>query len=86
MTRQMLSTVSKGQAAVMALDEPAHHVRFPRRPKSRTGFLAFLDRDQLVDDPAALDQQRMHRLIDAVDFSAQVGERRGVLVRRFCHA
>ena len=41
----------------------------------------FFDRDQAVDDLAALDQQRVHRLVDAVDVAAQIGERHWLLVR-----
>ena len=59
---------------MMALHKPAHHVGFPRWPESRTGLLAFLYRDQFVDDLTSFDEQRVHRLVDAVDFSAQIGE------------
>ena len=40
-----------------------------------------LDRDQAVDDLAALHQEPVHRLVDAVDLLAQIGQRgRGRLI------
>ena len=47
--------------------------------KAEPDFLGFLHRDQSLDDLAALDQERVHRLIDAVDFAAQIGERNVLL-------
>ena len=64
------------QVAVMALDQTAHHVGFARRPKRGAGFFGLLDRDQVVDDLAALDQELVHLFVDAVDLLPQIGERR----------
>ena len=69
----------------MALHEAAHHIGLARRPERRTGFLCLLDRDQTIDDLAALDQKRVHGLIDAIDFAAQVGKRKILLAWRFWH-
>ena len=75
MTRQMLSTVSSGRMPLW---------RSTRRrimSASRAGRNAepdswrLLDRDQAVDDLAALHQEAVHRLVDAVDLVAQIGER-----------
>ena len=46
-------------------------------------FLGLLDRDQAIDDLAALDQKRVHRFIDTVDLRPQVGERFRLLARSF---
>ena len=59
----------------MALDQPAHHLGLARRAERGAGLLGALDRDQPVDDLAALHQQPVHRLVDAVDLRAQIGER-----------
>ena len=59
----------------MPFDQPAHHLGFARGPESRAGLLAALDRDQPVDDLAALHQELVHRLVDTVDLLAQVGQR-----------
>ena len=59
----------------MALDQPPHHVGLARRAEGGAGFLGLLHRDQAVDDLAALDQERVHRLVDAVDLAPQIGER-----------
>jgi homoserine O-acetyltransferase len=67
------------------LHQPAHHVGLARRAERRAGFLGLLHRDQALDDLAALDQKRVHRLVDAVDLAPQVGERLVVLARRFRH-
>ena len=64
------------QDAVMALHQPAHHVGLARRAERRAGFLRLLDRDQAVDDLAALHQQPVHGLVDAVDLLAQIAQRR----------
>ena len=69
------------QVAVMALDQPAHHLGFARWPKSGAGFFGLLDRDQVVDDLAALDQELVHLFVDAVDFLPQIGERFGCVWR-----
>ena len=73
------------QAAVMALDQPAHHLGFARRPKSRAALLGLFHLDQPIDRFAAFDQKRVHGRVDAVDLVPQVGERRLVLARRFGH-
>ena len=71
------------QAAVMALDETPHHVGLARRAERGAGFLGLLDRDQSFDDLAALDQERVHRLVDPIDLATQLGKRGFVLARRF---
>ena len=58
----------------MALDQALHHVGLARRPERRAGLGGLFRRDQRVDDVAALHQQAMHRLVDAVDLAAQVGK------------
>ena len=63
------------QDAVMALDQPAHHRGLAGGPERGAGILRLLDLDQGVDDLAALDQELVHALVDAVDFVAQIGER-----------
>ena len=63
------------QVAVMALHQPPHHVGLARRAERRAGFLGLLDRDQAVDDFAALNQERVHGLIDAIDLAPQIGKR-----------
>ncbi len=52
----------------MALHQPAHHVGLARRAECRADFLGLLHRDQPVDDIAALHQQVVNLLVDAVDF------------------
>ena len=58
----------------MPLDQPAHHLGFARGTEGRAGILALLDRDQPVDDVAALHQQAVHRLVDPVDLLAEFGQ------------
>ena len=58
----------------MALHQPPHHVGLARRPERRAGFLRLLDRDQAVDDLAALHQEPVHGLVDAVDLLAEIAE------------
>ena len=48
-------------------------------------LLRLLHRDQAVDDLAALHQEAVHRLVDAVDLAPQIGERRCVGTGRFRH-
>jgi hypothetical protein len=60
----------------MPLHEAAHHLRLARGAERRTGFLRPFDFDEFSDDLSALDQQRVDRLIDAIDLGAQFGERR----------
>jgi hypothetical protein len=59
----------------MPLDEASHHVGLAGRTKGRAGFFGLLDRDQVVDDLAALDQELVHLFVDAVDLLPQIGER-----------
>ena len=73
------------QDAAMALDQLAHHRGFARRAEGGAGFLRALDRDQVLDDLAALDQERVHRRVDAVDLGPQSGKRWDVLVGLFRH-
>ncbi len=68
------------QDAAMTLRQPAHHVGLARRPECGADFLGLLDRDQAIDDVAALHQQVVNLLVDGVDFFAQLlqgGRRRG---------
>ena len=75
------------QEAAMALDQRAHHLRLAVRPEGAAAALRALDRDQPVDDLAALHQQPMHVEIDAIDLAAQFGERvcGGFQQRRVLH-
>ena len=73
------------QGAAMPLDQPPHHVGLARRAEGRAGLLGLLDRDQGVDDLAALEQKRMHGLIDAVDLAPQIGKRDILGVGQFRH-
>ena len=75
MTRQMLSTVSSGRMPRWRSTRRRIIVGLARRAEGGAGFLRALDRDQAVDDLAALHQQRVHRLVDAVDLGAQIGKR-----------
>ena len=67
----------EGQQAAMAFGKRPHHRGFATRPKGRAGIARFLDGDQRVDDPAALHQQAVHGLVDAVDLLPQSGQGRG---------
>jgi hypothetical protein len=69
----------KRKDAAMPLHQLAHHRDFARRPECGAGFLGALHRDQVFDDFAALDQERMHGFVDPVDFRTQGGQRRGGL-------
>ena len=71
------------QIAVMALDQAAHHLGLAGGPEGGAGFLALFDRDQRIDNLAALDQELMHVFVDAVDLDPQIGQRGRVLARRF---
>ena len=73
------------QDAGVALHEAPHHLGLARRPEGGAGLLGLLDRDQPVDDLAALHQQRVHALVDAVDLLPQVGKRRCVGTGRLGH-
>ena len=61
----------------MALGERPHHRGLAARSEGGAGFAGFLDGDQPVDDLAALHQQAVHRLVDAIDLLPQLGESRG---------
>ena len=74
-TRQMLSDRVERQAAVMARRDHPHHVRLAAGAECRTAALPRLDRDQPVDDFAALHQQLVHLAVDPVDLFAQFGQR-----------
>ena len=54
----------------MAVDEPAHHLGLARGAERRAGLLRLLHRDEAIDDLAALHQQPVHGLVDAVDLAA----------------
>jgi hypothetical protein len=71
----MLSAVSSGK---MALHQAPHHLSLARRPERGAGFLRLLGQDQTVDDLAALHQQLVHGLVDAVDLLAEIAERGSV--------
>ena len=58
----------------MALGEGAHHGGLAARPEGGAGFGGLLDGDQPVDDLAALHQQPVHGLVDAVDLGTQRAE------------
>ncbi len=72
------------QDAFVALHQAAHHVGLARRPERRTGLLCLLGRDQAVDDVAALHQEPVHGLVDAVDLLAEFAER-GRICGLVCH-
>ena len=63
------------QDAMMALHQAAHHVGLARRTERRAGLGGLLGGDQRVDDVATFHQQAVHRLVDAIDIAAQIGER-----------
>jgi hypothetical protein len=67
----------------MTAHQAAHHFGFPRRAESGTGFFRLFDRDQLIDDFAALDQELVHGGVDAIDLAPQIGKRRRGFARRF---
>ena len=74
MTRQMLSTVSRGSRPLCR--SASSRIIEASRPgrKAEPESCGLLHRDQAVDDPAALHQQPVHRLVDAVDLAPQIGE------------
>jgi hypothetical protein len=55
----------------MADGDTPHHIGLPDRPERRPAALLGLDRDQPVDDLAALDQQFVHGLVDPVDIDTE---------------
>src|ERR1700727_678740 len=69
----------------MAFHQAAHHVGFAGGAERRADFLRVLHRDERVDDLAALEQQFMHRFVDAIDLAPQIGERWRLLAWRFRH-
>ena len=69
----------------MAVDQPPHHLGFARRAERRAGLLRLLHGDQAIDDLAAVHQQAVHALIDAVDLAPQIRERRCFGTGRFGH-
>ena len=69
----------------MALDQPPHHLRLPRRAERGARFLRLLGSNEMIDDLAALHEKAVHRLVNAVDFSPQLGERRRFGLGRFHH-
>ena len=73
------------QDAFVAIDQAAHHVGLARGAEGGAGFLRLLDRDQPVDDLAALHQEAVHGLVDAVDVAPQIGERRCFRAGRLDH-
>ena len=73
------------QVAAMPLHQAPHHVGLAGRAEGRAGFFGLLDRDQGVDDLAALEQELVHRLVDAIDLAPQIGERNLLLAWRFRH-
>ena len=60
------------QYSFVPLDQTAHHLGLARRTERRACLGTALDRDQPVDDLAALHQKPVHRLVDAVDLLAQI--------------
>ena len=69
----------------MALHQPPHHVGLARGAEGGAGFFGLFHRDQAVDNLAALDQELVHRLIDAIDLEPQIGKRLVLVARRFRH-
>ena len=61
--------------ATMTGDQPPHHLRLARRPECGTHLRRSLDRDETADDLAALDQEAVHGLVDAVDLGAERRQR-----------
>src|SRR5271154_2592147 len=53
--------------AFVSGDEAAHHIGLAARPERRAGTGAGFDRDQPVDDLAALHQDLVHARVDAID-------------------
>ena len=82
MTRQMPSTVSSGQKPLVALGQRPHHRGLAAGPEGGAGFGGLLHGDQPVDDRAALHEEPVHRLVDAVDLLAQIGKGRERACRR----
>jgi hypothetical protein len=66
----------------VALHEATHHLRFSRRPERGTGFLGLLRFDQAVDDLAALNEQVVHCLIEAIDLPSELNKGRNFRKRR----
>jgi hypothetical protein len=62
------------QDAGVAIDQAAHHLGLARGAEGGARLLCLLHRDQAIDDLAALHQEGVHRLIDAIDFLPQIGK------------
>ena len=75
MTRQMLSTVSSGRMPLWRSTSRRIISASRAGRNAEPVSCVLLGRDQPVDDLAALHQQAVHRLVDAVDLLAQFGER-----------
>ena len=74
MTRQMLSAVSSGRMPLWR-STSRRIISASRAGRNAEPFSwLLLDLDQTVDDLAALDQEAVHRLVDAVDLLAQIGQ------------
>jgi hypothetical protein len=75
MTRQMFSVPSNGIAAAMPLGQHPHDLRLAPRPEGRTRRAGpALHLLHAVGHLAALDQQRLHRRVDPVEFDPQFGK------------
>src|SRR5262249_19369663 len=75
----------KRQVAAMPLHQAPHHLGLARRTERRADLLGLLHLDQGVDDLAALEQQLVHRRVDAIDLAPQIGERGDLVAFRFRH-
>src|SRR4051812_42367603 len=65
----------KRQDASVALHQTAHHVGFARRTKGRPALLRLLHGNEAVNNLSALHQQFVHRTVNTVDVTPQIGER-----------
>ena len=74
-SRQICSTVASGSAALVAGDEPAHHVGLAAGAEGVARPAGPLGPDQRADHLAARDQQAVHLRVDRVDLVAELGER-----------
>jgi hypothetical protein len=70
-----LDRVERQEPPVAPGQQP-HHRGLAAGPEGGSGLGGLLHRDQPVDDLAALDQEPVHRLVDAVYLLPEVGERR----------
>ena len=76
MTRQMLSAVSSGRMPLWRSTSRRIMSASRAGRNAEPDSCVCLTRDEAVDDLAALHQQAVHRLVDAVDLAPQIGERR----------